>query len=668
MPSTLCRSQPVRIPLLRGLLLTGFLVAAACDLVHGQTSASGEPPPATAPGPKKAEKPKHPANRLAKETSPYLLLHAHNPVDWYPWGHEALAKAKRENKLIFLSIGYSSCYWCHVMERESFMDEEIAAFLNKHFVCIKVDREERPDIDDIYMTALRIYYQVIGSSRGGGWPLSMFLTPDGKPVAGGTYFPPRDRENMDGFLSILGRVEVLWREKRDGVEQSSNQLTEFVRQTLRQTGPPPELPGEAILTELQQALKEQFDPQHGGFNYSEQNPRQPKFPEASNLLFLIDRVRRGNDAEARTMLLTTLDKMGSGGIRDHLGGGFHRYSTDRYWRVPHFEKMLYDNAQLATVYAEAYALTDRQEYEQIARQTLDFIRRKLGHEQGGFYSAIDAETDGEEGRCYVWRKDELQQTLDVEELALLSQVYALSEPNFEDRFVLLRHQLTNELTEQQQSRLDEIRARLLRLRDQREAPLVDTKILTAWNGLAIRAFADGGRLLEDQRCLAMAQQTADFLLHRLRTPDGRLLRTYTAGQARLNAYLTDYAFLIDGLIALHQATGEARWLESAQALMDDQIKWYWDDLQGGFFHTSSDHEELIARSKDPVDAAIPAGNSVSVANLVYLAGKLNRPEYLERAEKTAPSGAAMFERAPASMPSMAIALAALFEARGKEAR
>jgi uncharacterized protein YyaL (SSP411 family) len=651
----------------------GWFAAAtlACLVINGpsavQAQPAAEPKPSapTAATSPQREKPKHPANRLAKETSPYLLLHAHNPVDWHPWGPEALAKAKAQNKLIFLSIGYSSCYWCHVMERESFTDEEIAAFLNKHFICIKVDREERPDIDDIYMTALRIYYQVIGSTRGGGWPLSMFLTPEGKPVAGGTYFPPRDRENMDGFLSILGRVETLWREKREAVEQSSNQLTGFVRQTLRQAGPPAELPPRSIFAELEQELADRFDPRYGGFNYSEQNPRQPKFPEPSNLLFLIDRARRDQSAEARRMLVTTLDKMGAGGIRDHLGGGFHRYSTDRYWQVPHFEKMLYDNAQLASVYAEAYALTDRPQYGQIARQTLDFIERKLGHGDGGFYSAIDAETDAEEGRYYVWQKAELDRLLNADQRALLARVYDLDQPNFDERFVLVRRAIESDLTEAEQQQLDGIETRLLAARNERPAPLTDTKILTAWNGLAIRGFADAGRLLKEPRYRATAEKTAEFLLERLRDDDGRLLRTYSASQARLNAYLTDYALLIDGLIALHQSTGQRRWLAPAEALMQDQIKWFWDDQQGGFFHTSSDHEELIARSKDPVDSALPAGNSVSVANLVYLARELNRPEYLDRAEKTARSGAAMMVRSPASMPSMAVALAALLESSKK---
>jgi uncharacterized protein YyaL (SSP411 family) len=616
--------------------------------------------------------PRRPANRLAKETSPYLLLHAHNPVDWRPWGPEALAQAKAEKKLIFLSIGYSSCYWCHVMERESFLDPEIAALLNKHFISIKVDREERPDIDEIYMTALQLYYQVLGSQRGGGWPLSMFLTPDARPIGGGSYFPPRDKNGGDGFLTVVGRVQQLWEQNPQQVQQSADMLTDYVRQTLvRRRGPAGASPKASALDEVQRALADQFDARHGGFGFSEANERRPKFPEPSNLVFLLDRVQRTGDAQAKAMLLTTLEKMAAGGIRDHLGGGFHRYSTDRFWRVPHFEKMLYDNGQLTSVYAEAWQLTKREHFRQAVDEMLAFVAREMTSPEGAFYSALDAETEAEEGRYYVWEKPELQKLLAPAEFELLADLYSFrGAPNFEERYVLLHSESPAALAEERkltpaelQQRAQPARAKLLAARQQRKRPLTDTKVLTAWNGLMIRGYADAGRIFGEPRYTQTAAKAAEFVLATLRTSDGRLLRTYAGGQAKLAAYLDDYAFLIDGLIALHRATGEERWLTQADALMADQLRWFWDSQGGGFFYTASDHEELIARSKDPIDKAEPSGNSVSAGNLVYLGVALNKPDYLARAEETIRDAAPLLERAPAALPRMAVSLAALLEAQ-----
>jgi uncharacterized protein YyaL (SSP411 family) len=616
-------------------------------------------------------RPQRPANRLAKETSPYLLLHAHNPVDWHPWGAEALAKAKAEKKLIFLSIGYSSCYWCHVMERESFMDDEIAALLNKHFVCIKVDREERPDVDEIYMTALQLYYQVLGSARGGGWPLSMFLTPDARPIGGGSYFPPRDKDGADGFLTVVGRVQQLWQTNPQQLQQTADMLTDYVRQTLvRRRGLPAAMPQAAALEEVQRALAEEFDPQHGGFGFSEANPRRPKFPEPSNLMFLLDRAGRSGDAQARSMLVATLEKMAAGGIRDHLGGGFHRYSTDRAWRVPHFEKMLYDNGQLASVYAQAWQLTQREDFRQAAEEILVFVAREMTSPQGAFYTALDAETEAAEGRYYVWEKAELEKLLAPAEFDLLADLYGFRGPaNFEERYVLLMTELPQTIAQRRkitpaelQLRARPAKEKLLAARGRRPRPLTDTKILTASNGLMIRGYADCGRIFHEPRYTRAAVKAADFVLARLRTDDGRLLRTYAGGQAKLAAYLDDYAFLIDGLIGLHQATGEQRWLQQADSLMADQLRWFSDPQGGGFFYTASDHEELIARSKDPIDKAEPSGNSVSAGNLVYLGVALNKPEYFKRAEETIRDAAPLLERAPGALPRMAVALAALLDA------
>ena len=367
------------------------------------------------------------ANRLAGETSPYLLMHAYNPVDWYPWGPEAFERAKRENKSIFLSIGYSSCYWCHVMERESFMDPEIARFLNTHFVCIKVDREERPDVDDIYMTAIQLLTQR------GGWPLTVFMTPEGLPFLGGTYFPARqgDRGPRIGFLELITSIAKIWKEKPEPIEEQARRLTSAVAEVVREQQGDQQQPGSAQVKNVQQAMGTQFDDAHGGFGQPPFPAQQPKFPSPPELLYLADRLDREEDQEAKKMLLLTLDKMSQGGIRDHVGGGFHRYSVDRFWRIPHFEKMLYDNAQLASVYAEAYALTGDVSYRRVAEELLDFTLREMRDPQGGFYSAIDAETDAEEGKFYRWELEELQEVLSEDAFSWLAPIYSFSgSPNF----------------------------------------------------------------------------------------------------------------------------------------------------------------------------------------------------------------------------------------------
>jgi len=612
-----------------------------------------------------------PANRLGSETSPYLLMHAHNPVDWFPWGEEAFAKARQEKKLVFLSIGYSSCFWCHVMERESFMNDEIAKYLNEHFICIKVDREERPDIDDLYMTALQLYFQLVGSPQGGGWPLSMFLLPDGDPVFGGTYFPPRSQAGRPGFLEVLKFIQKTWENSPDKLRHDSQTLVKVVRQTFAQTQLPaldqPSRWTHKPVDEALRVLSEQFDPEHGGFGYVAHNPRRPKFPEPSNLLFLLqvaqaDNPEQANDA--RRMLLLSLEKMAQGGIYDHLGGGFHRYSTDRYWLVPHFEKMLYDNGQLATVYSEAYQLTQREDFARVVHGILNFVLSEMTSKEGGFYAALDAETDEEEGRFYVWTSAELSDTLSDKQLAWLGEVYGTSgEPTFEGNHVLLlREPLTAHASRQSKSVPDllaewePIRAKLLATRNQRERPLTDTKILTAWNGLMIGGFADAGRILDEPKYLAAATRAADLLWAKLRQSDGRLLRTYGEGEARLNAYLDDYAFFVNGLLALYKATGDPKWLERADQLTRKQIELFWDDQQGGFFFTSHDHEKLFARGKKQVDGALPAGNSISAENLLALAEVLDRPDYRERAAQTIAAGLPLLDRAPAAAPRLTGAL------------
>ncbi|MCI0360375.1 MAG: thioredoxin domain-containing protein [Planctomycetaceae bacterium] len=628
--------------------------------------------------PKTKAPPKH-TNRLAKETSPYLLQHSHNPVDWHAWGEEALAKAKKEGKLIFLSIGYSSCHWCHVMERESFHDEEIAAFLNKHFVCIKVDREERPDIDQIYMTALSVYHQLAGEPRGGGWPLSMFLTPEADPFVGGTYFPARDgdRQGAPGFLTIVTKVQEIWGKSPDKIREDAKTVARFTKAEMEGRKTPALVAlDEALVAPVQEALDEQYDPKYGGFGYGP-NPRQPKFPEPSNLVFLLDRASaknadRDKSERAKEMLLGTLTWMSLGGIRDHLGGGFHRYSVDRYWQIPHFEKMLYDNGQLAGVYAQAHAVSGREDLARISREICDFLLREMADPAGGFVTAFDADSEGEEGKFYRWDKAEVQKLLTADEFSLFASVYGLDgDPNFEEKFYvpqlaqpLAEIAAEKKLTEAElEKQLAPIRQKLLAVRAKRVPPLVDTKLLAADNGLAIGGLADAGRILKEPRYIAAAEKAADFVLTKLRDDSGRLKRTYSAGQARLNAYVSDYAFVTDGLIKLHAATGDKKWLTAADELTQKQIELFADGTGGGFFFTSSDHEALLARGKEIVDTAVPSSNSVSADNLIRLAVLQGKSDYLPRASKTILAAAATLQSSPSSAPRMAAAVPALLEAR-----
>jgi uncharacterized protein YyaL (SSP411 family) len=644
------------------VLLLSLATSARCE--EKKTAGPASPPKFT--------------NALAKETSPYLLQHAHNPVDWQAWSEETLAKAKREGKPIFLSIGYSSCHWCHVMERESFLDKEIAELLNKNFICIKVDREERPDVDAIYMTALQVYNRLSGSGRGGGWPLSMFLTPDAEPFFGGTYFPARDgdREGVIGFLTILQRVVEFWKTAPDKIREDAKTLVKFTKAEMEGQRLAPLTPlTEALYTGVQTELADQYDEKYGGFGYDATVWTKPKFPEPSNLVYLLDRVERAKDERAKEMLVTTLEKMSLGGIRDSLGGGFHRYSVDRFWRIPHFEKMLYDNGQLASVYARAYERTGRDDFRRIAEELCDFVLREMTDpETGGFYAALDADSEHEEGKFYRWDKDEVAKLLTPEEFELFALVYGLTRgPNFEEKYyvpqlIAPESKLAADMNMSEvelEKRLAPIRAKLLAARSKRIRPGTDTKILTAENGLMIAGLADAGRIFKNEKYLAAAQRAADFVLAKLRTKDGRLLRTYGGGEAKLNAYLNDYAFLTAGLISLYRATGEKRWLTAADEITAKQIELFADKAGGGFYFTSKDHEALFARAKDPVDGAIPAGNSVSATNLIFLATELNKPELLKIAESTIQSSASLIEVAPTAVPRMAIAIPALLDAKEK---
>lgn len=618
------------------------------------------------PAPKQPTK----TNRLAQETSPYLLLHAHNPVDWYPWGNEALERAKKENKPIFLSVGYSSCHWCHVMERESFLDPEIAKLLNENFICIKVDREERPDIDTIYMTAVQTYLQLTTGRRGGGWPMTVFLTPEGNPFFGGTYFPARDgdREGMTGFLTLSSKVSEMWKKEPVKLGDDATTLARFIKDQLE--GPkllPAVVLDTKLTTSVEKGLAAQFDERYGGFGFDEIEWQRPKFPEPSNLQFLLEIVKKTPASESRAMLVHTLDRMAMGGIYDHVGGGFHRYSVDRMWRIPHFEKMLYDNGQLLTVYSEAYALTGDENYQRIARETAEFMLREMRDTSGGFYAALDAESEGVEGKFYRWDKAEVEKLLTKEEFELYSAVYGLSRaPNFEETFyvIQLRDTLvdiakTREITvEKLVNDLRPIHAKLLAARNARKRPLTDTKILAGENGLAITGLATAGKLLKEPRYTEAAATAATLVLSKMTAPEGRLFRTYSGDKAKLNAYLSDYAMLVEGLLALHEATGEQRWLDEAIKLTDQQVELFHDVPRGGFYFTSKDHESLLARVKETVDSAMPAGNSVAAVNLVKLAKITGKNEYLKLAEGAIQSAAGQMQENPTVSPRLATALLA----------
>lgn len=577
-------------------------------------------------------------NRLIHETSPYLLQHAHNPVDWYPWGEEALAKAKTEDKPILLSIGYSACHWCHVMERESFENEEIAALMNKNFVCIKVDREERPDLDSLYMTAVQ------AMTGHGGWPMTVFLMPDGSPFYGGTYFPPTDRMGMPGFGRVLLAVADAYRNRRKDIANNAAQLRDMLRsEPLARAGRETLTP--ALLEQAFHIQAQNFDPEYGGFGSA------PKFPQPMNLEFLLRIWHRLGWNQALAMAERTLEKMARGGLYDQLGGGFHRYSTDRPWLVPHFEKMLYDNALLARVYLHAYQATGKALYRRICEETLDYVRREMTAPEGGFYSTQDADSEGEEGKFFVWTPEEVTALLGPEDGRLFSAYYGLTpEGNFEGKNILHVPKDEDVVAHLEGVTVERLRQAVVRGRrilfDAREGrvhPARDDKILTGWNGLMLAAFAEAASVLARDDYRQTAERAANFLLMMLRRPeDDRLLRTYKEGRVKLPGYLEDYAALADALIVLHEATAELRWLAEARALADAMLALFWDEANGGFYDTGKDHEELVARPRDYFDNATPAGNSLAVDVLLRLATLYDESEYRRRA-------VAMLERLSAPM-------------------
>jgi uncharacterized protein YyaL (SSP411 family) len=553
------------------------------------------------------------ANRLADETSPYLLQHAENPVDWYPWGPEALERARSEDKPILLSIGYSACHWCHVMERESFEDDDTARFMNEHFVPVKVDREERPDLDSIYMEAVQ------GMTGHGGWPLTAFLDPDGVPFYGGTYFPPEPRQGMPSFHMVMEAIVQSWAKQREQIRAAAPRT----RQQLSAIGrlePSTELLDSAMVRDAVGELRRQADMRNGGFGSA------PKFPPATALELLLTH-------EVTDVAELTLDRMGAGGMYDQVGGGFARYSVDAEWLVPHFEKMLYDNALLARAYLHAWQVLGHPRYRRVCEETIQWALREMRGPEGGFQSALDADSEGEEGRFYVWTPDEIREALEAKGIAgradeVIAHFGVTEGGNFEGRNIL---HLPAGLADEMPEWYDDVRRALYSHRSRRVWPGRDDKRLLSWNALMISALADAGAALPCRDYLDAAVAAAEFVWDQMRDSEGRLLRTYKNGDARLSAYLEDYAYLLEALLTLYEATFDVRWFDAARETADRMIELFADDDKGGFFMTAADHEELVARRKDVDDHPIPSGNSSAAFGLLRLAALTGEAEYERRA-------------------------------------
>jgi uncharacterized protein YyaL (SSP411 family) len=597
-------------------------------------------------------------NRLINESSPYLLQHATNPVDWYPWGKEAFEKAKKENKPIFLSIGYSTCHWCHVMEHESFADEEVAALLNKYFVAIKVDREERPDIDQVYMAVTQTM------TGRGGWPNNVFLTPDKKPFFAGTYFPKLNRWGLPGLMEILPKVAEIWQNDRENVQKSAEQITDLLAG--RGNPNPGDALDQSILDKTRNLLAEMYDPQYGGFGQA------PKFPTPHMLAFLLRRYHHNEDAQALAMVEKTLTRMRFGGIHDHIGFGFHRYSTDGQWLVPHFEKMLYDQALLAMAYTETYQATGKELYARTVREIFAYILRDMTSKEGGFYSAEDADSEGVEGKFYLWTLPQIQEIIGKNETEIFKKIYNLEDTgNFKSQeaeqtagsnILHLKKTLPDSAAElgvpekQLLQRLEKNREQLFRIRKKRVHPFKDDKILTDWNGLMIAALAKAGLVLDEPRYTSAAVKAADFIMRKLRDKNGRLLKRYRKGKAGLPAHLNDYAFVVWGFLELYQAGFKTIYLQEAIRLNDQMIKHFWDPQSGGLFMTADDGEKLLIRNKEIYDGAIPSGNSVAALNLLRLGHMTGRQDYLQKAESIGKAFSGSVNRYPPGHTHLMVAV------------
>ncbi len=596
------------------------------------------------------------SNELAKEKSPYLLQHAHNPVQWRAWTEEAFAEAKRQDKPVFLSIGYSTCHWCHVMERESFENEAIADLLNEHFVAIKVDREERPDIDAVYMEVCQI------ATGHGGWPLSAFLTPAKEPFFVGTYFPPEDRHGRPGFSTVLQQIAAVWRQDRQRLDRSAAALMEHLREAAESERQ--QLP-DAIFTDACNQYAQNFDKERGGFG------SRPKFPSPQNLLFLLRQYKRSSDSSLLHMVESTLRALRYGGIYDHIGFGFHRYSTDADWLLPHFEKMLYDQAMLLMAYTECWLLTKDDLYRQTAEEIVAYVFRDMTDQLGGFYSAEDADSEGQEGKFYVWTFEELEECLPPEDFSLFAALYGIEpDGNFEEEatrqptgeniphlacsvadFARKREQEPGTLIQ----RNEEIRRRLFALREERIHPGKDDKILTDWNGLMIAALAIAGRAFGASHYIEAADKAWRFIQSALRDESGRLLHRYRDGDAAIPAFLDDYAFVAWGAWELYQATGQPRYLRATQSLADEMLLLFGQEERGGFTMSAADNEKLISSSRTAYDGAIPSGNSVAAFLLAKLGKLLSRDQYLEVSLRSIESFAEEIRRYPMGFGMMLMA-------------
>lgn len=584
-------------------------------------------------------------NRLADETSPYLRQHADNPVDWYPWGDEAFERARQTGKPIFLSVGYSACHWCHVMAHESFEDEATAELLNEHFVSVKVDREERPDLDAIYMGAVQAL------TGRGGWPMSVFLTPDAAPFFGGTYFPNQRRHGMPSFSDVLTHISDLWTEKRGQVMDAADELTKALQNHAVEALRASEGVDDAILESADSSLHRSFDWNHGGWGDA------PKFPQPTVIEYVLRRHIETGDGRLLDMVIQTLDAMMNGGIHDQLGGGFHRYSTDEKWLIPHFEKMLYDNAQLASVYLHAWQVTEKAAYRQVAVDTLDYMVREMRDPMGGFYSAQDADSEGEEGSFFVWTPGELEAALGdtsaSAEVQTVQRLFGVTDSgNFEGKNILYLSRplpaVAEELAmtvEDLESRFKDARDRLFAARESRPKPARDDKVLTSWNGLTLAAFAEAARLLGRDDYLAIAEQNAQFVLSQMRMESGRLQRTWQGGHGRLNGYLEDHAFYAFGLLELYQTTFDPRWFDAARQLIDHCTA-HFADARGGFFDTSDDHESLLLRPKSLDDGAVPSGGAVACDALLRMAEYTGEQRYAETAVKAISQMHELMSRVP----------------------
>ncbi len=575
-------------------------------------------------------------NRLAQETSPYLLEHANNPVDWFPWGPEALTRARTEHKPILLSIGYSACHWCHVMARESFEDPDTAALMNRDFVSIKVDREERPDLDQVYMRAVQ------GMTGSGGWPMTVFLLPDGSPFFAGTYFPPTERFGMPSFKRVLGAVADAFTKRPTDVEETAAQVRDFLNR--------PSVPlaqGEitpALLDEAAAGLERDVDPVYGGFGGA------PKFPQPMLVEVLLRHHVRTGQPAALEMALHTLRAMAAGGMNDQLGGGFHRYSVDERWLVPHFEKMLYDNALLARAYLDAWQLTHDAAFARVVDATLGFVLREMTSPDGGFYSSLDADSEGEEGRFYLWTPQELEAVLGIADASALGSAFDVTAAgNFEGRSIL--HPVAPDALDL----LDAARDRLMAARAQRVRPHRDEKVIAGWNGLMLRAFADAGRVLDRPDLTMTAEANARFLLSHMRQ-GGRMRRSYKDGRAPLPGYLEDQAAVADGLLALYEATFDPRWLDEIRSLMSEMLAAFWDETQGAFFDTAADQERLLTRPQDVTDNAIPSGTSLAVDVLLRAGMLLGEPSWIDRGRVTLERLAPTAAKAPLAFGRLLVAL------------